>query len=89
MKIEYSKKFLDDVASLNEKQVKKLKERITLFRESPTAPVLRNHKLKGKLKDFCSINITGDLRAVYIMEKQEKNIIIKFVRLDTHSQLYG
>ena len=88
MKIKYLKQFLDDVAKLNIRQAKRLKERLELFLEHPTHPALRNHKLKGKLKNFCSINITGDIRAIYKIKKHKKELIAEFIRLGTHTQLY-
>ena len=92
MTIQYSDQFLGDVSQLNEKQKKRLTERLSLFKSHPSHPQLRNHKLKGKLKDYCSINITGDLRAIYRYgpdKKNEGNLIVKFVRLGSHSELYG
>ncbi|MBU2524093.1 type II toxin-antitoxin system mRNA interferase toxin, RelE/StbE family [Patescibacteria group bacterium] len=64
--------------------------RLSLFQKQPTHPTLRNHKLKGKLKAYCSINITGDIRAVYrIEELDKKESTVKFVRLGSHSELYS
>lgn len=84
MIIEYSKDFLKDIKSLNQEQKNQLRNRILLFQNKPSHPQLKNHPLKGKLKGFHSINITGDIRAIYTcLEKT-----IKFVRLGTHSQLY-
>ena len=41
------------------------------------------------MKGFYSINITGDLRAIYYIFKEDKQeLIIGFTRLGTHSQLY-
>ena len=89
MKIEFSKKFRKDVAKLNQKQESQLKERLELFIKRPTHPALNNHKLKGKSKGYCSINITGDICAIYRIEVHEKSEnISKFVQLGTHSELY-
>ena len=92
MVIQYSEQFLSDISKLNEKQKKHLTRRLSLFKSQPSHPWLNNHKLKGKLKDYCSINITGDFRAVYRYEpdkKQKGELVVKFVRLGTHSKLYG
>lgn len=67
----------------NEKQ--KFKERKNLFIEDEFNPILNNHSLRGKYLGYRSINIIGDLRAIY---KKDKNLVI-FVALNSHSNLYG
>lgn len=90
MTLQYSKQFLNDVGRLNKKQIEQLQERLLLFEKHPTDPQLNNHKLKGKLKGYCSINISGDLRAIYRIEgRKSDDVIIKFIRMNTHSELYG
>ena len=91
MKFAYSKQFLKDVKNLTPSQVGRLKDRLALFADRPTHPQLNNHRLKGKLKDLCSISITGDLRAIYrIISPKLENCegTIRFIRIGTHSQLY-
>jgi len=46
---------------------------------------LRDHQLKGKYKQYRSINITGDYRALYLLRGDEAIFDV----VDTHSQLYG
>ncbi len=60
------------------------KERLEIFIEDPFDPRLRNHPLKGKLKGYRSINITGDWRALF----KEVEDGVYFVIIGTHSQLY-
>ena len=75
------------------KQYKKLKpnlqnrftRRIGLFKTDPFNPILNNHALAGKYKGYRSINVTGDLRAVYKLMEES---VAYFVALDTHSNLY-
>ena len=64
------------------------RKRFGLFLQNKFHPQLRNHELKGKHKDFRSINITGDWRAIYVETEIEGDKIITFVLLGTHSQLY-
>ena len=64
---------------------KKLQEKIKLFADNPLAPTLRNHALKGKYKEYRSIDITGDVRALYLQQDNEAI----FDAVGTHSQLYG
>ena len=76
-----------------EKQYKKLRrndqlqttERISLFLKDEFNPILNNHPLLGKYKGYRSINITGDIRALY--RYQEPSVCI-FVIIDAHSNLY-
>jgi mRNA interferase YafQ len=85
MKITYSKEFIKQAERLSPKLQVQLYERIMLFRENPLNPQLRNHALKGKYSAYRSINITGDLRAIYLQEDDEAI----FDKVGTHSQLYG
>ena len=62
------------------------KARIELWQEQPNHPLLRLHRLEGKLSNFYSINITGDIRALYEVIG-EAVVIYQFI--GTHSQLYG
>jgi addiction module RelE/StbE family toxin len=64
---------------------KKIQERITIFSENPLHPILRNHSLKGKYKNYRSIDITGDMRALYLQQETE----VIFDIIGTHSQLYN
>jgi addiction module RelE/StbE family toxin len=49
-------------------------------------PILKTHKLSGKLKDLWSFNVTGDVRVVF--DKSQKNVII-LVDIGSHSELYS
>ena len=76
------------------KQYKKLRAgeqnrcdtRLLLFEQNYSHPLLDNHPLHGKYAGFWSINVGGDLRAVYEYVGGE---IVRFVDVDTHSNLYG
>lgn len=61
------------------------KIRIRLFLTTPTHSNLRLHPLKGAYQGYWSININGDVRALF---RKDKNTII-FSDVGTHSQLYG
>lgn len=65
-----------------------LQPKIDMFIANRNNPQLRNHFLKGEYKGLKSINITGDWRALYKEEIENGEIIIVFVLLGTHSQLY-
>lgn len=85
MTISYSKKFIKQTKRLDPSLRQKLIDKIELFKTNPTDPELRNHALRGKHKDYRSIDITGDVRALYLYENS--NAI--FDKVGTHSQLYG
>ncbi len=85
MTISYSKTFIKQSKKLNKPIRYKLINRIELFSKNPLDSELNNHPLKGKYKQYRSINITGDYRALYL----SKDDIIIFDLVGTHSQLYG
>ena len=85
MNIEYSKNFIKQAKKLDAPIRKRLLERITVFTENPVQPSLRNHALKGRYKSYRSIDITGDVRALYLQDEDR----IIFDTIGTHSQLYS
>lgn len=85
MIISYSKNFMKQAKKLSPELRKKLLERIELFSENPLHPTLRNHPLKGKYKEYRSVDVTGDVRALYLQKEHEAI----FDAVGTHSQLYG
>lgn len=64
---------------------RRVKERLALFLRDEFDPILNNHPLRGKYKGYRSINISGDLRAIYKFQSSETRL---FVAVDTHSNLY-
>ena len=86
MKIYFHKNFDRQYKKLNASQKLKTKQRIKIFIDDSFKPILNNHPLKGKYTDYRSINITGDLRAIY---KNLNTQEIIFVKLGNHSQLYS
>jgi len=86
MKIRFHKNFEKQYQKLNSKQRKRVQERLVLFLENPFHSVLGNHPLRGKYTGYRSVNITGDLRAVYKFVNEQEYI---FVAVDSHSNLYS
>jgi addiction module RelE/StbE family toxin len=82
----FHKDFKKDFKKLNPKIQKKFWERLELWQEQPTNPLLNNHRLTGELKDKYSINITGDIRAIY---QEKSDTIVIYLMIGSHSQLYG
>lgn len=85
MDISYSKAFIKQAKKLSPEIRNKLLERVEVFSMNPLHPTLRNHALKGKYKNYRSIDITGDVRALYLQRSTEAI----FDAVGTHSQLYG
>ncbi|HLC91970.1 MAG TPA: type II toxin-antitoxin system mRNA interferase toxin, RelE/StbE family [Candidatus Saccharimonadales bacterium] len=86
MRVDYSKTFLKQYSRLSSKLQTQTDQRIKLWQINPNDPKLYDHPLKGKYKGYRSINITGDIRALYC---KDGNTIIIFGFIGTHSQLYG
>ncbi len=85
MIIDYSKKLIKEFDKMPTKLQQKFRERLLLFLENPGHPLLRNHSLTGELMGLRSINVTGDIRALY-QESGEDKVI--FMTIGSHSQLY-
>lgn len=85
MKLYFHKNFEKQYKLLNVKQKQKTRERLKLFLDNPFNLVLNNHPLKGKYLDYRSINIGGDLRAIYKFINNNECI---FVAIGSHNKLY-
>ena len=83
--IVFHKNFIKNSKKLTLQQKNNLTQRLKLFGQDKFNPLLNNHSLRGQYQRHRSINITGDLRAIY--KKDGENII--FVAIDSHSNLYG
>lgn len=85
MIINYHKDFLKDFKKLPKKIKEKFKERQLLFERDEFNPVLNNHALKGRWLGYRSMNVTGDIRAIFKRDAESA----LFVAIDKHSNLYG
>ncbi len=85
MKTIYHKYFIKAYSKLTEKIKDKTDQRLRLFMDNPFATELNNHELSGKYTGHRSININGDLRAIYLPISKD---LAHFIRLGTHSELY-
>ena len=85
MTILFHKNFSKNYKKLSEIVRKQFQQRLKIFIEDPFHPVLHNHALHGEWQNFRSINITGDMRAIY---QQISDHTVEFVIIDTHSNLY-
>ncbi|MDZ7744492.1 MAG: type II toxin-antitoxin system mRNA interferase toxin, RelE/StbE family [Candidatus Saccharibacteria bacterium] len=85
MTIRYTRRFKKQFQALKKNEQKRFWERLELFIQNPDHAQLRRHVLKGKYTGLYSINIGGDIRAVYIEMDDE---LILFKLIGTHSKLY-
>jgi addiction module RelE/StbE family toxin len=86
MTIRYLPKFKKQYKKLPKKIQDQFDEKIQLFSIDPTLPMLKVHPLKGNYAGYWSMNVNGDVRALYIMDGDS---IVIFGLIGTHSQLYG
>ena len=85
MNIQTTKTFDEQFSKLDIKSKKLFKNRVELFRVNPFDITLRNHALKGRYLGYRTIDVSGDIRALYTVKG---NIVIIFSFIGTHSQLY-
>jgi len=86
MKIRFHYNFKRQYRKLRGNEKKKFKERRNIFLIDPYHPLLNNHPLKGKYEGYRSINIGGDLRALY---KRLENDVVLFAEIGSHGNLYS
>jgi addiction module RelE/StbE family toxin len=84
MNADFSKYFKKRFKKLSVSVRTTFQERLDLFLSEPFHPLLHNHPLYGKYSQYRSINITGDIRAVF---KQYEDLA-RFEGIGTHSELY-
>jgi addiction module RelE/StbE family toxin len=81
-----SKRFEKDFAKLPKPVKKKVLVVLQKFVNDLADPELRSHRLSGKWNNHFSIDVTGDVRAVYVYIKDD---VVHFVAVGSHSELYG
>ena len=86
MKISYHKKFVKQYSKQTSQIKEKFIERQDLFVSDHFHPLLGNHLLNGEWVGCRSINITGDVRAIFEEIDSEH---IEFVAIGNHSELYS
>ena len=85
MIVVFHKRFNKMAANLQPKTKQKMIDRIRLFTQNPTDSRLKNHALNTPYKGSYSIDITGDVRAIYELVNDETAL---FTHIGTRSQLY-
>jgi len=86
MTIKYSRRFKKQFKTLRKNGKARFWKRLEMLKTDPYADPLNHHELKGKFAGLHSINVGGDLRALFIEKGDD---LILFELIGTHSQLYG
>ena len=88
MKVFFHKYFLKRYAKSSSKVKDKFDMQLKFFYENRHDKKLNDHKLHGKYASYRSINVTGDIRAVY-REVGAKIDDVVFIDIGTHGELYS
>ncbi|MCK5026782.1 MAG: type II toxin-antitoxin system mRNA interferase toxin, RelE/StbE family [Candidatus Pacebacteria bacterium] len=86
MNVHYSSQFKKQYRKLPKNTQEQFKKRFVLFVEDQTHAQLHVHKLVGEYKSLWSMNISGDIRAVFDVSFKDD---ILFVAIGSHSTLYS
>ncbi len=84
MRVDYSRNFKKQYQTLPKTIREKFKMRLKILLENRNNPQLHRHKLSGPYNNNWSINVTGDIRAVY---EQIEDVYL-FSAIGSHSELY-
>ncbi len=87
MKIKYHKDFLKNYKKRIKPYPKlalQFTKQLNKFIIDPKDPSLRDHKLIGKRINFRTFSVTGDIRVVYTIKKNE----IWLYDIGSHNQVY-
>lgn len=71
--------------SFDTKKVKRVAERLKLFEEDPTNPILKDHALIGERSRLRAFSVTGDIRIVYQPVSSDSVIMLD---IGSHNQVY-
>lgn len=86
MKIKYSKDFKKQYSKLRLNEKRRIKKALRLFKIDYSNSTLRNHVLKGSMKDKRSISAGGDLRLIF--QEYENYTLVLFLKVGSHNQVY-
>lgn len=78
------RKFNKQFKRLSKKMQDRFEQKLMIFLADPYSVELNNHPLTGEWLGHRSIDVTGDVRAIFRVEDS----IILFVAVGSHSRLY-
>ncbi len=85
MQVGFRKHFKKQFEKLPKKIQGHFYRKLNIFITNPFHPILNNHKLSGSMKNMWSINVTGDIRAIY---EQINKTSVLFLTIANHNNLY-
>ncbi len=85
MRIVTTKKFDKQFKKQPQKVQKEFAKRIGLFLVDLHNPILKTHKLSGRLKDLWSFSVSGDIRVIF--DKSFDDVVV-LEAIGSHSELY-
>jgi len=86
MRIFFHKQFEKRFKKLDIKTKKAFYRKLGLLSINTFHSELNNHALKGRYKGYRSINITGDIRAIFIFLSEDS---VEFDDIGNHNNLYN
>lgn len=84
--IEYTKTFTKQLRKQPAKIQIQTKKRILDWQAGRHPERLNDHKLTGEYVGYRSINITGDVRALYFV--RDDGVVVVFAFIGSHAELY-
>lgn len=84
MRLVFAGRFVRKAQKLREPQASMLQAVLRRFVADPRDPLLRTHKLKGKLDGYWSFTVEADLRVVFRWDGDVAHLI----DLGTHDEVY-
>lgn len=85
MEVGFHKHFKRQFDKLPKKNQEHFYKKLDIFITNPFNPILNNHQLSGNMKNMRSINVSGDIRAIYEQIGKDKAL---FLMIASHSKLY-
>lgn len=85
MEFDYKKRFGKSFKNLSPKVKEKFSERLDIFTKNKYDSILDNHPVDRVYPGCRSIDITGDYRAIFF----DDGVVVTFVAIGTHAQLYN
>ncbi|MFA6099386.1 MAG: type II toxin-antitoxin system mRNA interferase toxin, RelE/StbE family [Patescibacteria group bacterium] len=74
MEIVYSSQFAREYKKLSDSIKDNAEKQEIIFRDNPTDPRLKTHKLKGRLRGFLSFSIGFRYRIIFEFSKDKKRV---------------
>lgn len=85
-RIDFSNKFFKQQKKAPQNIRKAWIKRLDLFNQDSFNSLLNNHALTGEFSGYRSINVTGDWRALYSEYEEDRQKVIVFEVIGTHSR---